>query len=176
MYTRIYYTHIHLGTKNVAKILKKVCVGTAAQRGKTWFPELADKSKYLFTLALFKLVIGKSTKTDIYWCMKNAGGNPGILRARVLNISKHYQVLFLHFCIINRPRLIQVIHDNCHESSPCKQSGCSPSKTILVSVSAIEVFEKALRQTQIFCYAESYCRVSTSASYLCKFYVDSHSQ
>ena len=169
MYTRIYYTHIHLGTKNVAKI---VCVGTVAQRGKTWFPELADKSKYPFTLALFKLVIGKSTKTHLYWCMKNACGDPGILRARVLNISKHYQVLFLHFCIINRPRFIQGIHHNCHESSPCTQSGCSPSKTILVSVSAIEAYEKALHQTQIFCYAESYCHVSTSASCLCKSYVD----
>ena len=133
-------------------------MGTVAQRGKTWFPKLADKSKYLFTLALFKLVLGKSTKTHLYWCMKNAGGDPGILRARVLNISKHYQVLFLHFCIINRPRFIQGIHDNCHESSPCKHS---PSKTILVSVSAIEAYEKALRQTQIFRYAESYCRVST---------------
>ena len=110
MYTTIYYSHIHLRTKNVAKILKKVCVGTVAQGGKTWFPELADKNKYLFTLALFKLVTGKSTNTHLYWCMKNAGGDPGILRARVLNISKHYQVLFLHLCIINRPRFIQGIY------------------------------------------------------------------
>ena len=36
--------HVCTGTKNVAKMLKKVSVGTVAQRGKTWFPELSDKS------------------------------------------------------------------------------------------------------------------------------------
>ena len=29
----------------MAKVLKKVSAGTVATRGKTWFPELADKSK-----------------------------------------------------------------------------------------------------------------------------------
>ena len=97
------HIHTHLGTKNVAKMLKKVCVGTVAQRGKTWFPELADKSMLCsyYAIALFVTYPGKSTKTHLYWCMKNAGGDPEVLRARVLNISKHYQVLCLHNILHN---------------------------------------------------------------------------
>ena len=36
---------IHLGTKNVARELKKVCQGTARTEGKTWFRQLNDKSE-----------------------------------------------------------------------------------------------------------------------------------
>ena len=32
-----------VGTKNVARELKKVSAGRIAAKGKTWFPELADK-------------------------------------------------------------------------------------------------------------------------------------
>ena len=28
----------------------------------------------------------------LYWCMKICGGNPDVLRAVIMNISKHYQV------------------------------------------------------------------------------------
>ena len=43
-FTHKYIQTYYVGTKNVAKMLKKVCVGTVAQRGKTWFPEFTDKS------------------------------------------------------------------------------------------------------------------------------------
>ena len=33
------------GTKNVAKQLKTVCQGAKKNEGKTWFAQLADKSK-----------------------------------------------------------------------------------------------------------------------------------
>ena len=43
------YIHVHvytcIGTKNVARAMKKVSVGTVAARNKTWFPELSDKCK-----------------------------------------------------------------------------------------------------------------------------------
>ena len=37
--------------------------------------------------------VGKSTKTHLYWCMKNAGGDPTELRRLIMNISQHYQVM-----------------------------------------------------------------------------------
>ena len=42
----------YTGTKNVARELKKVSVGRVAAGGKTWFPELADKSKSYIVCAL----------------------------------------------------------------------------------------------------------------------------
>ena len=39
------YTYTCTGTKNIARVMKKVSVGTVAARNKTWFPELSDKSK-----------------------------------------------------------------------------------------------------------------------------------
>ena len=35
-----------VGTKNVAKEVKKISEGRVRDRGVTWFPELADKRKY----------------------------------------------------------------------------------------------------------------------------------
>ena len=44
----ILYTHNNsygTGTKNVAKEMKKITEGRVKERGKKWFPDLADKSK-----------------------------------------------------------------------------------------------------------------------------------
>ena len=84
-------------------MLKKVSVGTVAARGKTWFPELSDKSIYVMAhymcIYMYEYVhlcaLGRSTKTHLYWCMENAGGNHVTLRERIMNISKHYQVTLL---------------------------------------------------------------------------------
>ena len=35
-----------VGTKNVAKLMTKIAVGTKKNAGKTWFPELSDKRMY----------------------------------------------------------------------------------------------------------------------------------
>lgn len=46
--TCILYTHNNsfgTGTKNVAKEMKKITEGRVKERGKKWFPDLADKSK-----------------------------------------------------------------------------------------------------------------------------------
>ena len=95
--------------------------------------------------------------------MKNANCDPDELR-RILNISQHYQVIIntgniilpFHYDIV---MLSQGIHTNCHESSPCCRPNYSPSKTKLTDQAVIDVYEKALKQTQIYRYAESYCRV-----------------
>ena len=41
---------------------------------------------------------GKSTKTHLYWCMKHANGDAEVLRESILNISRHYQVVFTLLC------------------------------------------------------------------------------
>ena len=41
-----------LGTKNVAKELKKVTEGRLKDRGITWFPELTDKRKIILWVCL----------------------------------------------------------------------------------------------------------------------------
>eukprot|EP00731_Ephydatia_muelleri_P037040 Em0385g1a len=56
---------------------ERICSGTVANRNKSWFTELSDKMK--------------STKTHLYWCMKNCTGNADDLRVMIMNISRHYQ-------------------------------------------------------------------------------------
>ena len=51
-------------------------------------------------------IVGKSTKTHLYWAMQNCGGDGAQLRAHILNISQHYQV---NECTkVQNPRRIQI--------------------------------------------------------------------
>ena len=91
------YNFSYLGTKNVAKSLKKIAVGTKKTEGKTWFSQLSDKSK-LFYMSMYThndivlFHVGKSIKTSLYWAMKNCGGDAQYLQQLIINISQHYQV------------------------------------------------------------------------------------
>ena len=38
--------HFAKGTKNVAKCMAKIAVGSQKNAGRTWFPQLADKRWY----------------------------------------------------------------------------------------------------------------------------------
>ena len=38
----------YTGTKNVAKSMKSIAIGAVKRAGKTWFPELSDKSMVHF--------------------------------------------------------------------------------------------------------------------------------
>ena len=41
----IIYHHVHCtGTKNVARVVKKIAQGGVRSKGKTWFAQLSDKS------------------------------------------------------------------------------------------------------------------------------------
>ena len=43
--------------------------------------------------------IGKSTKVHLYWAMKNCDSSPEVrldLRQKIMNTSKHYQVMYIH--------------------------------------------------------------------------------
>ena len=88
----------------MAKQMKKVAQGAKKREGVTWFTDLSDKSTYSFLIPIFVHIhvqsyfhcfIVKSTKVHLYWAMKNCCGTKEDLQKRVLNISKHYQVIVL---------------------------------------------------------------------------------
>ena len=90
-----------------------------------------------------------STKTRLHWCVNNAHGDPVVLRQRILNSSKHYQVVFMYtthnmsiikitlftsvYVSVQNMQIIHIrsIHTGCHDSSPCNRPGYSPSKILL---------------------------------------------
>ena len=98
-FTCMYKFLLILGTKNAAKQLKKITEGANKWEGVNWWRELADKRRCKFvdvyTFLAFRITynIGKSTKVHLYWSMKNCNGSPGDLRCKIMNTSKHYQVI-----------------------------------------------------------------------------------
>ena len=51
---------------------------------------------------IYCFTIGKSTKTHMYWSMKNCGGDGKQLRSDILNVVKHYQVSRLYMYVLGR--------------------------------------------------------------------------
>ena len=93
-----------IGTKNVAKELRKITEGRVRDRDVSWFPELYYKSKMLYTalctsdiihicVHLGVLYLGQSIKTHLYWSMKNCGNSPDTLQQLIQTICNHYMVL-----------------------------------------------------------------------------------
>ena len=84
----------------MAREMKKITEGRVRDRGKTWFPQLVDKRKDVFTSLCVKyedfnsmfINTGKSIKVHLYWAMKNCGDSPSKLQKLILNIPCHYQV------------------------------------------------------------------------------------
>ena len=97
---KVYILYTHTGTKNVAKQMTKISQGRVRDKRVTWFPELADKSMFMWEDVLISIslhAIGKSIKTHLYWCMRNCEEKADHLKSpRVENIPSHYQVYFLH--------------------------------------------------------------------------------
>ena len=91
-----------IGSKNVAREMKKITEGPVKERGKKWFPQLVDKRKDVFAIwhlnihvhvmTFIKINTGKSVKTHLYWAMKNCDDSPSKLQELILNIPCHYQV------------------------------------------------------------------------------------
>lgn len=46
----------------------------------------------LFLIIMKVVLSGASTKTHMYWCMKNCDGNAAKLQENILNIVQHYSV------------------------------------------------------------------------------------
>ncbi len=129
MYASLWY----LGTKNVARELKKVTEGRVRYRNVTWFPELTDKRKWidvevrimsLINVCSFRaqyqdtLVLGHEELWWGSWCSTADG-------------SQHPQPLqgkcHFHYCTDSK-FLVQGDHSNCHASSPCDMAAYIPSR------------------------------------------------
>eukprot|EP00731_Ephydatia_muelleri_P030535 Em0022g49a len=82
----------------------------------------------------------RSTKVQLCCCMKNCAGNPDILRAMIMNISKHFQG----------------DHHSCYSESPCQQPGYIPKRKPLTMPAAIRAYEDALKKKLIYRMAESF--------------------
>ena len=88
-----------IGTKNVAKQMKKIAQGARKWEGNKWFDELSDKCMFiLFCVYSYSVNCctvfnsGKSTKTHLYWSMNNCNSVGDELRTGILNIVTHYKV------------------------------------------------------------------------------------
>nr|XP_058972943.1 uncharacterized protein LOC131799250 [Pocillopora verrucosa] len=67
------------GAKSVTKAMKEVASGAQRDEGSKWFFELFDKVK--------------STRTLVYFCMKNSPPNEEEFQGTLLNVVDHYQVI-----------------------------------------------------------------------------------
>ncbi|CAH3153238.1 unnamed protein product, partial [Pocillopora meandrina] len=65
------------GAKSVTKAMKEVASGAQRDEGSKWFFELFDKVK--------------STRTLVYFCMKNSPPNEEEFQGTLLNVVDHYQ-------------------------------------------------------------------------------------
>nr|XP_058940551.1 uncharacterized protein LOC131768864 [Pocillopora verrucosa] len=65
------------GAKSVTKAMKKVASGPQRDEGSKWFFELSDKVK--------------STRTHVYFCMKNSPPTEEEFQGTLLNVVDHYQ-------------------------------------------------------------------------------------
>ena len=113
-------------TKGVSRDAK-ICAGPAYQAGKVWHRELADKAA--------------SLKTDLYFCMKNCGGEADKLRRTIDSIVCHYKG----------------DHSQCNRESRCKKD-CPyiPSKTVITSPVVEDILVKFLHKTPMYRDAENY--------------------
>ena len=57
------YMYIHVGTRNAAKTVAKVCHGTLKEEGKTWFHQLSDKSVFISVICIMWTIIKCATFT-----------------------------------------------------------------------------------------------------------------
>ena len=74
---------IHKGTKNVAKSMSKIAVGSQKNAGKTWFPELADKRMLIGIQYIMPIICRKEYKVHLYYCMKNCANSADMLRSSI---------------------------------------------------------------------------------------------
>ena len=86
-----------IGTKNVPRAMTSTATGAKKRAGITWFPELSDKSEgQCNTIVSYDVhgIIGKSTKTHLYYSMKNCNKSPNNFRDSIANNVDYYQVRY----------------------------------------------------------------------------------
>nr|XP_058955495.1 uncharacterized protein LOC131782778 isoform X4 [Pocillopora verrucosa]XP_058972477.1 uncharacterized protein LOC131798834 isoform X2 [Pocillopora verrucosa]XP_058973361.1 uncharacterized protein LOC131799682 isoform X2 [Pocillopora verrucosa] len=116
------------GAKSVTKAMKEVASGAQRDEGSKWFFELLDKVK--------------STRTLVYFCMKNSPPNEEEFQGTLLNVVDHYQGN----------------HVRCHAESRCKQNGYVMSKKLLTKPEVVAACREAIMGTSIYRHASDYMR------------------
>ena len=127
----VYCLHSTIGTKGVAKAMKKICSGPRRDEGVTWFTELSDKgiwntffNEHVVKLRNFScegehyfqkvsaknknvlvLLAAKATKTHFYWAMRNNDGTEEGFQQYLLNIVDHYQVSQVMYTNSSTPKI-----------------------------------------------------------------------
>ena len=115
------------GGKNVLKLIKTVAGGSQRSKGTTWHEELSDK------------VV--CTKINVQHAIRNCNKDPEILKELIDNIPKHYQN----------------IHDNCSARGRCRrEADYQPSKLVIRSELALQLYTKALHKTVIYTRPQDY--------------------
>ena len=113
--------------KSLKKAVAQIGVGPKYKRGKTWHPQLEDKSEPVATHA--------------HWSMHHCGGDPEVLRKSLLNIIDHYKD----------------IHTNCHSISRCRTDpNYEPSRQVITDPAAEALLRTAITKSVLYSHAEDY--------------------
>ena len=113
--------------KGTARGMKKITTGPKKLEGKTWHPQLTDKSA--------------SVKTAVYYQMKNCEGSASQLRASIDNITDHYKGN----------------HSKCLSESRCHlDANYIPSKIQITDPVAEKLLRHVLHELPIYKKAELY--------------------
>ena len=113
-------------TKHIANGVKSIGRGAKGELGKTWHPELADKSL--------------AVRNHVYWCLDHCNRDPQLLRQLIDTCVPH----------------LQGNHDACHETYECKTEGYVLPTNKLTDTVAAEVLTSFMRGLTEYRKAEDY--------------------
>ena len=162
---------LFVGTKNVAKSLKKITEGRMRDIGNTWFPELRDKSEFWIeiifwncdTILLHQDVVSKYICIGLWRIVREIQWHFAKWYSIFPNIIRYQTSFYWHMFMWV---LLQGIHTGCYRASPCRLPNYSTTKTILTDPKAIQFLEKQLKDTYIYRLPEAFCRVRYIVQYL----------
>lgn len=112
--------------KSIKSGMKKIGQGTKRDCGKTWHPQLADKTT--------------AVRDHVYWCIHNCYGNPEKLRQLLDASVRHFQN----------------IHDQCDASSSCKGAHFVPSLYVLTEAVAVKLLSDFLHSHGVYKNADDF--------------------
>ena len=106
--------------RSAAREMKASSSGAKKNCGKTWHPELTDKTA--------------TTRNHLYWSMDNCKGDPALLKS-------HLDNLVTHFC--NN-------HSQCDSSSTCHEPGYVPNYDVIKDPVALKLLTDFIHSTPIY--------------------------
>ena len=136
-------------TRAVTSNVKKMGACTKAiVWGKTWHPQLADKSAVL--------------RNHVYWCMDHCNGDANELRRLIDSCITHFQG----------------DHSSCHISSGCRAEGYRGTETIVITDPvALQILTRNIHSLVVYKNAEDYVHAHDtyyveSFNNVCLIYLD----